>query len=91
MLNQYKKNYSLNNTTKNIKFVILQYILDNIPTIPILPELLLHTQYIEFYNIQYLIDIDHRYLLQYTNIINNKINKILNRNSINNKLLLVTD
>ena len=48
-----KKNHSLNNTTKIIKLNILQYILDNIPTIPILPDLLFHIQHLNLiiYNI----------------------------------------
>ena len=82
-----KKNHSLNNTTKIIKLNILQYILDNIPTIPILPDLLFHIQNFKSNNIQHLIDLDHRYLLQSTNIINNKVITILNSNSINNNRL----
>ena len=68
-----KKKHSLNNTTKRIKLNILQYILDNILTIPILPDLLFHKQNFKFKYIQHLIVLDHRYLLQSTNIINNKL------------------
>ena len=82
-----KKNHSLNNTTKIIKLNILQYILDNIPIIPILPDLLFHIQNFKSNNIQHLIDLDHIYLLQSTNIINNKVITILNSNSINNNRL----
>ena len=82
-----QKNHSLNNTTKRIKLNILQYIIDNIPTIPILPDLLFHIQNFKFNNIHHLNDLDHRYLLQSTNIINNKVITILNSNSINNNRL----
>ena len=77
------KNHSLNNTNKNIKLNILQYILTNIPNKPILNELLLHIQHFKYNNIQYLIDLDYSHLLKSSNISNNKVNKILNSNSIN--------
>ena len=77
------KNHSLNNTNKNIKLNILQYILTNIPNKSILNELLLHIQNFKYNNNQYLIDLDYSHLLKSSNIPNNKVNKILNSNSIN--------
>ena len=77
------KNHSLNNTNKNIKLNILQYILTNIPNKSILNELLLHIQNFKYNNNQYLIDLDYSHLLKSSNIPNNKVNKIVNSNSIN--------
>ena len=54
------KNHSLNNTNKNIKINILQYILTNILNKPILNEVLLHIQHFKYNNIQYLVDLESR-------------------------------